>query len=273
MGIITDIQRFSVHDGPGIRTTVFFKGCPLRCKWCHNPETQSPLPQPQLNKTRCIGCKACEKICPRGCHKISDLHIFDSTNCVLCFGCVEACRFSAIERIGYEISAPEVVKAALRDKAFYAGEGGITLSGGEPTMQPAFCNDILALAVREGLDTCIETCGYSLDKIDLSLCSHIYFDIKASTPELYREFTGNDGVRILENLAQASKLYRDRITLRTVIVRGLTDSDEHIAAIKALAAVNGIERVEALPFHPYGSSKAEAIGRPDVGIGKEGMVD
>ncbi|MBS5726010.1 MAG: glycyl-radical enzyme activating protein, partial [Clostridiales bacterium] len=144
-GVITDLQRFSMHDGPGIRTTIFLKGCPLHCLWCHNPETQQVLPQVQLHCNRCLLCGACAEVCLQGCHQMGERHLFDSSQCVGCLACTEACMPRALEVCGKEVTVEQVLREVEKDRAFYGSTGGMTLSGGEPMGQPDF-----ALALLEG---------------------------------------------------------------------------------------------------------------------------
>lgn len=160
-GIVFDIQRYSIHDGPGIRTNVFLKGCPLRCQWCHNPEGFNRLPEISFLTAKCVSCGCCVDTCSRGCHQLTERgHEYDRTNCTRCGRCVEACNFCALEVVGREMTAEEVVAEAERDRTFFeTSGGGITLSGGDPLFQPAFAEAILRLAKERGLSTCLETSG------------------------------------------------------------------------------------------------------------------
>lgn len=260
-GYITDIQRFSVHDGPGIRTTVFFKGCPLRCIWCHNPETQDRRPQVRLNKTRCTGCGRCAGVCPNHCHIIADItHTFNSAYCTRCFKCIDACLSGALEICGRQITAAEVIAVALRDRPFYGKSGGITISGGEPAEQPEFANAILMGAKEAGLSTCVQTCGAGINKLDIELCDYIYYDIKTMDRERHLELAGTENKAILDSLAKIASVCPEKITVRTVIAKGLTDDAAHVKAILAYIHKLGLTRMELNKFHPYGSSKAEAVG-------------
>ncbi len=266
---ITDIQRFSLHDGPGIRTTVFFLGCPMRCIWCHNPETQRVFPQIYLDSQRCVKCGGCVFECPGNCHSITEeenKHIFNSDKCIRCGKCADICGSGALSFCGKTVSVGYIMDIVLRDRAFYGKNGGITLSGGEPSLQYEAANALLLASRENDINTSIETCGYYLDKIDLSLCDHILFDIKAFSPKKHIEYTGKGNERILQNLKNASVKYADRITLRSVIIKDINDTEETVLNLKELALKHGIKKTELLKFHPYGSSKAENIGRAENNI-------
>ena len=264
MGTITDIQRFSIHDGPGVRTTVFLKGCPLRCRWCHNPETNEPGAQIRLVKHRCAGCGACEAVCPVGGHKITQAgHTFSSYDCVFCKKCVEACPMMALSVCGNEKSAEEIVEEALRDVPFYGQDGGITVSGGEPLMQGDFCTEILMFAKEKGLGTAIQTCGQFQPKYVstvVNLCDHVMWDVKFRDTEKHREYTGVGNELILKNLAAAAKERKD-ILVRTVIVAGVSDTAEHVHGVADVAMELGLTQCpKLLAFHPFGSSKGDEVG-------------
>ena len=159
---ITKIQRFSTHDGPGIRTTVFMKGCPLRCKWCHNPETQLLRNQVFYTPQKCIGCAECIKVCKNGAHKMDEEygHVFNSTLCIGCLKCARVCPTQALESTSCDMSVSEIMDIVMKDYAFYSDKGGITLSGGEPMLHAEECLELLSLSKKSGISTAIETCGY-----------------------------------------------------------------------------------------------------------------
>ncbi len=262
-GVVTNLQRFSMHDGPGVRTTVFLKGCPLRCRWCHNPETQRFAPQVEYQNVKCMGCGACAVVCPRGCHRLEERHSFDSAGCAVCFACVEACPVGALTVSGRRMSAGEVLDTVERDRAFYLGRGGMTLSGGEPMAQPAFALALLAEADRRGVGTAIETCGafpgqYAPELA--ALCDHIYYDLKDSDPVRHLRNTGGDLTAILENLSSLAVLAAQKITVRCILLAGVNDNESHVDWVCAFARQHGIHRVELLAFHPMGSGKYAALG-------------
>ena len=264
-GVVFDIQRCSMHDGPGIRTTVFLKGCPLKCRWCHNPESQAFAPELALFGAKCTMCRACEHACPAGAHRFDgQAHTLDRAACTLCGRCVEACPSGALKRYGEHMSARQIVDIALKDAAYYeATGGGLTVSGGEPLAQPDFLEALLSLAKQNGLHTCVETSGYARwadVERTLSLTDLFLYDVKAPQ-RTHRALTGGDGERVLDNL-RALMALGARVVLRCPIVPGLTDTDEHFAALAALArAYPALAGMEILPYHDMGRGKALAVGR------------
>ncbi|MBN1675492.1 MAG: glycyl-radical enzyme activating protein [Kiritimatiellae bacterium] len=265
-GTIFDIKKFAVHDGPGIRTTVFLKGCPLRCLWCHNPESVERGPQVAYRLDKCIGCGSCVRVCPAGCHRMAgELHVFDRQGCVQCGACAQACYMKALERIGREASVDEVLGEVLKDKRYFEKSGGgLTLSGGEPMAQPAFTAALLRAAKRAGLHTCLDTCGQApfenyravLEHVDLFL-----YDVKETDAAKHREYTGVDNRLILENLVRLDSAGA-RTILRCPIIPGLNDRASHFAELAKLAnRLAGVVEVNLMPYHPYGSSKGDALER------------
>ena len=270
-GLVFDIQKFSLHDGPGIRTTVFVKGCPLRCVWCHNPESQRAAPDILFTPEKCIGCGWCFKSCPNGAHYATQdsPHALDRAKCVRCGKCAEQCYAGALEVAGKTMSAGAVIEEVLKDKCFYDNsDGGMTLSGGEPLAQPAFSLALASLARDAGVTTCIETCGHApweaLEAL-LPYLDWLLFDVKATDPAKHREFTGVDNARLRENLRRASAAGA-KIALRCPLVPGVNDDPEHLAGIAALAEeLDGVQRVDIEPYHPLGVGKCARLGRaPDL---------
>ncbi len=265
-GIITQIQRFSVHDGPGIRTTVFFKGCNLRCFWCHNPETHRLEPELQLQLARCIGCGACLAICPVGAHRLEDgQRRFDRELCQACGRCAAECYAEALVLVGRQVSVEEVMADILADRPFYeSSDGGVTLSGGEPLLQPAFAAALLAACRVAGLHTAIETAAHvPWERLEalLPLLDLIMLDIKLLDDAAHREVTGVSNRRILEN---ARRLGATGVPLivRTPVVPGVNDTAEAIGAIAQwIAPLPNLARYELLPFHPMAAGKYESLER------------
>ncbi len=265
MGVIFDLQRCSMHDGPGIRTTVFLKGCPLRCLWCHNPESQRFEPELALFESKCALCRACERACPAAAHRFEGgVHALNRDACNKCGRCVDACPAGALKRYGETFSAEQIVDEAMRDVAYYLETGGgLTVSGGEPFAQSAFLLEILELAKSRSLHTCVETSGYArwedieraLPFIDLFL-----YDIKAR-PEEHRKLTGADNNLILKNLGRLMALGA-RVLLRCPVVPGLNDTDAHFYFLASLEkAYPSLQGIEILPYHDMGRGKARAVGR------------
>ena len=265
-GVIFDIQRFSIHDGPGIRTNVFLKGCPLRCRWCHNPEGLSPKPEISYLEKKCSMCGQCAAVCPNGCHKADENgHIFNRDACISCGRCAEGCFFGALELVGKRMSAREVVDEAMKDETFFkTSGGGITLSGGEPMFQPSFSKAILTEAKSRGLSTCMETSGYASRESFESLLRYVdlfLFDIKETSKERHIEATGVDNAPILENLKLLSDSGK-QIVLRCPLIPGINDRREHAENIAALSrAHKGVISIEIEPYHPLGVTKGQRFGR------------
>ncbi len=266
MGTVFDIQRFSVHDGPGIRTTVFLKGCPLNCIWCHNPESKSSAPEILLHTNQCIGCGECTEACELGLHSFDEAsnHYIERKKCVLCRKCEAVCT-GAIEICGKEMSSAEVMDTVIRDEAFYKNSGGgMTLSGGEPLMQAEFARELLMLATERGLNTAIETSGATKWENILSILPYtdlFLWDYKETSPELHKKYTGASNTLILDNLHRLSDAGA-KIILRCPIIPGYNDRDDHFSAIGRLAEeLQGVIRVDIEPYHPLGKSKAEALGK------------
>jgi pyruvate formate lyase activating enzyme len=265
-GSIFDIQRFSIHDGPGIRTTVFFKGCPLRCLWCHNPESQEREPEIFFSPEKCITCRYCEQACPHGSHVFVDgLHLFQRDHCEACGACTAECFTGALEVVGKEWSAEEIIAEVEKDVPFYQKSGGgMTLSGGEPMMQFELTHDLLRAAHERSIHTCIETSGCApiaryreiLPLVDLFL-----FDIKETDPARHREYTGVDNRLILDNL-RALNGAGAQIILRCPVIPGLNDRPDHFRAVAELAStLEHVLEVDVLPYHPLGESKNLRLGK------------
>lgn len=266
IGRVADIQHFSVHDGPGIRTSVFLKGCNLRCLWCHNPENIL-FRDRELSfvPARCIGCGYCFRVCPNGCHFMDgNEHKIDWSKCIHCGKCAAECYTKALTIVGREATAQQVVDEVLRDKMFYeTSGGGITLSGGEPMLQPDFVREILRLSKEHGLHTALETCGvYPYERLDgiREFVDLFLFDYKATGSELHRHCTGVDNHFVLENLG---KLYADGhdVLIRCPIIPGKNDTDEHFRAIAELTLrYPRFQGAELLPYHRLGVSKIARFG-------------
>lgn len=268
-GRIASILRFATHDGPGIRTTVFLKGCPLACVWCHNPETISPTPEIGYVAKRCVGCGECVRVCPQGAHHMEDgRHVFDRALCTACGLCAEVCLGEALTLYGREMTAAQLLATVLEDRTFYEQSGGgVTLSGGEPLLQAEFCAEVLALAKREGLHTAVDTCGlvsWAVFERVLPLTDIFLYDLKQADAELHRRYTGADNALIVANLRRLSEAGA-AIEVRIPLVPSVNDDDAFMeAAGKLLGSLTGVRMVTVLPYHALARSKYEAVGREDL---------
>lgn len=263
--IVFDIQRASLHDGPGIRTTIFLKGCPLNCLWCHNPEAVASKRQLFLHFDKCTQCGDCEKVCEDDVHHFIDgKHTIDYDKCTFCGKCVEACNFNALKIIGNEMSADEVMREIMADVDFYTNSGGgMTLSGGEPLLQLDFSIELLQRSREMGIKTCVETSGFIATeqfKKVLPLVDIFLFDYKVTGSEEHRKYTGVPNERIVENLDLAYQ-YGVPIILRCIIVPGINDTETHFRAISDLnEKYPDLLGIEILPYHTMGNSKRISIG-------------
>jgi pyruvate formate lyase activating enzyme len=264
-GLVFNIQRFSIHDGPGIRTTVFLKGCSLNCLWCHNPESINPMPQLQRFPQKCIGCGRCVKVCPPNAHNLVDGRmVYSKERCIGCGACAEACYAEALVLAGKTMTVSEVLDEIAKDMSFYQNSnGGVTFSGGEPLLQIGFLEQLLSKCKQQGIHTAVDTAGnvsWECFERTLPYTDLYLYDVKTFGEEHHREATGSSNRMILENLSRLS-LLGVAIWIRIPVVPGINDSDEEMAGIFGfLSSLKNIKRIEMLPFHRMGEGKYASLG-------------
>lgn len=264
-GIVFDIKGFAVHDGPGIRTTVFLKGCPLRCDWCHNPESQSSQPVLAQFKRNCIGCGKCLQRCPQGAlSRGDDGIVIDRGLCKACGECARTCYAEALVIRGRTMTVEQVMVEVRKDIPFYQNSGGgMTISGGEPLQQPEFTLALLKAAKSEGLHTCLDTCGYApwsvLEQV-LPYVDMVLYDLKGINPALHRQRTGRPNSLIMRNL-QGLTSDGMQVKVRLPLVPGYNDRVEDIRDLaEFITNLQHVPPVEILPYHRLGEGKYEALG-------------
>jgi pyruvate formate lyase activating enzyme len=264
-GLIFNIQRFSTDDGPGIRTTVFMKGCPLHCLWCHNVEGINPKPEIVWHDTKCIGCLSCIEACPnQAIVKTPDGFVTDRKRCTACGKCAEVCTAKARELIGRRVSVDEVFTEVLKDKVFYeTSNGGVTASGGEPTMQPNFVTKLFSKCRSSAIHTALDTCGYVkwqiLERV-LEFTDLVLYDLKEIDPKNHEKYTGASPTLVWENAKKIAELGKP-MWVRTPIVPGCTDTVENVRGIAELCMKLGnVERLDLLPYHRLGEPKYRSLG-------------
>lgn len=263
-GTIVNIQKYSIHDGPGIRTTVFLKGCPLSCWWCHNPESQSTKNEIMFFEQKCTGCGICVKRCPEEAITMREMKpTIDETKCILCGNCTDFCYNEAREYVGQKIGAIELFKEIQKDEIFYEESGGgVTFSGGEPLLQVDFLSEVLDICNKKNIHTTLDTSGYTkwkniekiVNKVDLFL-----YDLKLIDDEKHKKYIGVSNKLILENLKKLSSLGK-RIFVRMPIIAGINDDNDHIdESIKFIKTLNNIEQVNLIPYHSMGMDKYKRL--------------
>lgn len=264
--IVTEIERFALYDGPGIRTTVFLKGCPLHCAWCHNPECIRPGAEMSYQAEKCTGCGACVQACPHGVHALdSQGHRVDFARCTGCGACTQACPNGAVRLLGQSMTAEQVMDTVLRDARYYqASGGGLTISGGEPLASGAFTLALLQLARDKGIHTAVETsCQGATGLLEqlLPYTDLFLVDCKETDPDRHRQYTGADPGLILHNLRFLVS-HGAQVVLRCPIIPGYNDREEHYRGIAALLReLPGIRRCECMAYHTMGLPKYRQLGK------------
>lgn len=264
-GMIFDLQRFSVHDGPGIRTLVFFKGCPLRCTWCCNPESQNLNQQLMVVEKNCIGCRRCETVCPHGAISFSPSIQVDRSKCVNCGACSEVCFSKALTIVGKEMTVSQLITELKKDEVHYRkSNGGITLSGGEALAQPQLAAALLKACKKQGWHTAMESTGFASEKTLNMILPHLdlfLLDIKHINNVKHRKFVGQPNDLIL----QAAKIIADypdtKLEVRIPVIPSFNDQPEEIAQITVVAQQLGVKKIYLLPYHPYGANKYRNLGK------------
>ena len=265
VGTIFDIKKYAIHDGPGIRSTVFFKGCPLACRWCHNPEGINVASQRIYRRERCIGCGECIRICPHEAMiQTAEGIVWNSAKCDLCQTCADHCPAEAIEFVGRKVAVDEVMREIVKDIAFYdESGGGITLSGGEPLMQPDFLLELLDACAETDLHRTVDTTGYAASELLLQVAQKtdlFLYDLKLMDDARHRDFTGVSNERILNNLKLLAQMGA-RIQVRVPIIPGINSDFENIdRTAEFVSDLAGVEQIAILPFHNSARGKYGRLG-------------
>ncbi|MHC4629051.1 MAG: glycyl-radical enzyme activating protein, partial [Planctomycetota bacterium] len=264
--LVVDIKRDSLEDGPGIRSVVFFKGCPLRCTFCHSPETQDPKIEISFSERKCLRCGRCADCCPQGAIDLSNARRIDRTKCTRCSQCVDICPNKALRKIGRFYSVDSLVEILLRDLPFYRHSGGgVTLSGGECTLYPRYVESLLKNLKARQIHIVLETCGYfNFDVFSRRMLPYIdltYFDVKIADPGTHKKHTGKTNQKILDNLSRLLREKRTAVHPRVPLIPGTTATSVNLSAIVDLLAEAGAEDVSLLPYNPMGIEMAVNLGK------------
>jgi pyruvate formate lyase activating enzyme len=278
--LILEIKGNSLDDGPGIRSVVFFKGCPLACYWCHNPESKRPYVEIAFDRNECVACDTCLGICQEGALSRENPFFINRKRCTLCFKCVEACPSGALSRVGNPMEPEEIVRSVIKDKPFFdTSGGGVTLSGGEPTMFMDFTAELLMAFKVAGIHTLIETCGlFDFSAFEKKLYPHlnlIYFDLKLIDQDLHARYCGTSNSIILENFSRLHALHRSggtEVLARTPLIPDITDTDENMRSLAAFLKECRVEKAQLLPYHPLWQEKNRTIGIHDP-AGETGLMN
>jgi pyruvate formate lyase activating enzyme len=265
-GKVLRIERFAIHDGPGIRTTVFLKGCPLRCAWCHSPESQQLQPEFMPRPERCLRCMACNGACPHhAVRPAAEGGPITPEACDACGACADACPTGARDLAGRTMSVDALMAEIERDRIFYdESDGGVTFSGGEPLMQPAFLREIVAMCRASAVHVAVDTCGHADTGalLDVARDADLFlFDLKMMDEERHKAYTGASNVRILQNLERLAAVH-ENVLVRFPLIPGVNDDDENVVGIGAFLRSIRLTRIDVLPYHRAGTAKYERLQRP-----------
>jgi pyruvate formate lyase activating enzyme len=268
--LIVDIKTGSTEDGPGIRSTVFFKGCPLHCTWCQNPEAMDPQVEIGFYPRCCIGCFDCAEVCPEGAVLKDGTERIDRSRCTRCGKCADVCPGKGLRRVGRYYGVDELVDTLLRDRVFYkVSGGGVTLSGGEPTLWPSYIGELLRRLKQEGIHAALQTCGYfdfyAFKEAMLPWLDLIMYDLKIIDCQDHLRWTGRDNERILHNFTRLLDASAEIIP-RIPLIPGFTTSEENLEGISSFLQHNGVRRCSLLPYNPLGLSKWENLGKNKPGL-------
>jgi len=267
-GMIFDLKHYAVHDGPGIRVTVFFKGCPLHCLWCHNPESISPGKELMLMPNRCARCGDCVKACNYGAlsQKADGEVVADRNKCTLCGDCLKACAREAIQIVGWETTIPEILAEIEKDRAFFdQSGGGVTLTGGEPLLQPEFTEALIVELKERGLHVALDTSGYAPEDTFLRIAGKsdlVLFDLKLMDEEKHKKFTGVSNRLILHNLQVLDSKTEVPVWARFPLIPGVNDGERNLEEMADfLVSLKNVKLINILPYHKGGVEKFRRLGR------------
>jgi len=275
--LILDIKRNALDDGPGIRTLIFFKGCPLSCVWCQNPEAKSLFKELYFDRDKCVECELCLNRCEQNAIDFDFKYRIDRSLCNLCGYCIDICPNDALKFVGKEYNIEELVKIILKDKIFFDNSnGGVTLSGGEPLYHIEYVHDLLLLLKNNDIHVCIETCGYynrtKFNKLILPYVDLIYFDLKIYNPELHAQYCKMSNERIIDNFEDLIKKNKE-VLPRIPLIPHITDTDENLDELASYLILLGINKIALLPYNPLWLNKPEKIGIKPLYNHKEWLTE